>query len=111
MKKDGLDERTGSGRGWASVESYFAALARRRTARHKREGRPGGRLPPNVPANTIGTIPFIVMMVAFALLVFAIAWLAWPAGEKPRPRPMAQELGTAPPGWMDEAEKEMSQNR
>ena len=109
MKKDGLDERTES-RGWTSVEGYLVALARRRTERHKREGRPPRRMDANVPA-TIGTIPFIVFMMALALLVVAIASLAWPSGEQPRPRPVTQEIGTAPPGWLQEAEKEMNQTR
>ncbi|HEX6218829.1 MAG TPA: hypothetical protein VFZ35_06105 [Sphingomicrobium sp.] len=111
MKKDGLDERTTAGRGWTGVESYLVALARRRTARHKREGRPRGRMDGEGPQPTLGTIPFLVMMAAFALLFIAIATLAWPVHEKAKPREAEREIGTAQPGWLDEAEQEMNRNR
>ena len=108
MKKDGLDERTDNRSGWTSVEDYLVALARRRTARHKREGRPHGRMDADGPTPTLGTIPFIVMMAAFALLVVAIAGLAWPVHDEPRPHKAQKELGTAAPGWLEEAEREMN---
>ena len=108
MKKDGLDERTAKTGGWTRVEDYIVALARRRTARHQREGRRGGRMDPEGPQPTIGTIPFLVMMAAFALLVVAIASLAWPAHEQSKPRKSDREVGTAPPGWLEKAEQEMN---
>jgi len=111
VKKDGLDERTRTRSGWTSVDNYFVALARRRTARHQREGRPGGRMDEDGPQPTIGTIPFLVMMVAFAFLVVAIASLAWPVHEQPKPRKAERELGTAPPGWLEEAEQEMNRTK
>ena len=111
MKKDGLDERARSRTGWTSVEDYFVALARRRTARHKREGRPRSRMDPDGPSPTLGTIPFVVMMVCFALLFVAIASLAWPIHEQPPKRAVEHELGTAAPGWMEEAEREMNEGK
>ena len=111
MKKDGLDERTTTRSSWTSVEDYFVALARRRTARHKREGRPHGRMDGDGPTPTLGTIPFIVMMAAFALLVIAIAGLAWPVHDEPKPRKAEKELGTAAPGWLEEAEREMNKGK
>ena len=111
MKKDGLDEPTRADAGWTRIEDYFVALARRRTARHKREGRPHGRMDGDGPTPTLGTIPFIVMMAAFALLFVAIASLAWPIHDQPRPRKGERELGTAPPGWLEEAEQEMNRAR
>ena len=108
MKKDGLDERTKADAGWTRVEDYIVALARRRTARHKREGRPHSRMDGDGPTPTLGTIPFIVMMAAFALLVVAIAGLAWPVHDAPKPRKAQKELGTAAPGWLEEAEREMN---
>ena len=112
MKKDGIDEksRAGSG-GWTNVENYFVALARRRTARHKREGRRPGHMDEDGPQPTLGTIPFIVMMAAFALLVVAIASLAWPVHDAPRKKQAEREVGTAPPGWLEEAEQEMNKGR
>ena len=111
MKKDGLNERTKSTDGWTGVENYLVALARRRTARHMREGRPSGRMDPDEPRNTVGTIPFIVMMAAFLLLFVAIASLAWPRHEEPRRQVEVHEVGTAPAGWLEEAEQEMNQGK
>jgi len=111
VKKDGLDERTRSKGSWTGVENYLVALARRRTARHKREGRPHSRMDPDEPRNTVGTIPFIIMMGAFLLLFVAIASLAWPNHEEQKPRKAEREIGTAPAGWMEEAEQEMNRPR
>ena len=111
MRKDGLDERTRSGGRWTGVEGYLVALARRRTARHKREGRPHSRMDDDGPRNTIGAIPFIVMMIAFALLVIAIAALAWPTRQPSAAGKAGREVGTAPPGWLDRAEREMTEQR
>ena len=111
MKKDGLDERTRSGSGWTGVENYLVAFARRRTARHQREGHPHSRIDGAGPTPTVGTIPFIVMMASYVLLIIAIAALAWPVREQPKPRKAESQLGTAAPGWMEEAEKEMNGQR
>ena len=104
MKKDGLDERrTGGKTGWTRVDDYVVALARRRTARQQRESRRGGRFEMDVPRPTIGMVPFLIMMAAFALLAVAIAAMAWPRQHADRPKPTARVLGTAPPGWIDRA--------
>ena len=111
MKKDGLDERTARTGGWTRVEDYIVALARRRTARHQREGRPIGRLDPEAPQPTLGAIPFLVMMAAFAVLIVGIAILAWPVHEQPKPTRSDREAGTAPPGWLENAEQEMNRSK
>ena len=111
MKKDGLDERTKPAGGWTGVENYLVALARRRTARHKREGRPGSRMDPDEPRNIVGTIPFIIMMGAFLLLFVAIASLAWPSHERSAAKKAEREIGTAPPGWLEKAEQEMNKGK
>jgi hypothetical protein len=111
VKKDGLDEPTAKTSGWTRVEDYIVALARRRTARHQREGRSIGRMDPKTQQPTLGTIPFLVMMAAFAVLFVAIAILAWPVHEQPRPPKAEREAGTAPPGWLENAEQEMNRPR
>lgn len=111
VKKDGLDERTRSGSGWTGVENYLVALARRRTARHQREGRPHRRTDGAGPAPTMGALPFLVMMASFILLTIAIAALAWPVRDAAPPRKAEPQRGTAAPGWLEEAEKDMNGQR
>ena len=111
VKKDGLDERTAGGTNWTRVDDYVVALARRRTARHQRERRrDGGRFELDGPTPTLGTIPFLVMMAAFALLVIAIAGMAWPQ-KHDQPKPAKPEIGTAQPGWLEKAEREMNKSQ
>ena len=111
MKKDGLDERAaGSRTGWTRVDDYLVALARRRTARHKREGRQRSRMDEDGPTPTLGTIPFLIIMAAFAVLVIAIAGLAWPQ-KHDHPKAAGHEMGTAPAGWFEKAKREMNEAR
>jgi hypothetical protein len=92
---------------WTSIDDYFAALARRRTARRSREPKP--RTEPEVPRFTLSTLPFLLLLGGLAILAVLIIIAAWP-GNRPQPRPKQlaqQEQGYAPKGWLQKAEKEM----
>ena len=80
-------------------------MARRRTARRKRETR--GRTQPERPRLLLSTIPFLALIAALAILAVAIMVIAWP-GSQPRPaqRQIAREQGVAAKGWFQEAEKD-----
>ena len=90
---------------WTRLDAYLASLARRRTARRSRT--PGPRTEPEAPRFLLSTLPFLVLIAGLAVLSVAIAIAAWPARQpqlavnKP-----AHELGTAPKGWFQEAQKE-----
>jgi len=92
---------------WTRLDNYLASLARRRTARRSRS--PGPRTEPETPHFLLSTLPFLVLIAGLAVLSVAIAIAAWPvrqpelASMKPPP---AHELGTAPKGWFQEAQKE-----
>jgi hypothetical protein len=92
-------------RRWTRANDYLGVMARRRTARRKREHRP--RTQPEAPRLLLSTIPFLVLIGALAILAVAIMVMAWP-GNQPQPRhQLAQrERGIAPKGWFQEAEKE-----
>jgi hypothetical protein len=91
---------------WTRLDDYLASLARRRTARRSRT--PGPRTEPETPRLLLSTLPFLALIAGLAVLSVAIAIAAWPvhppvaAHVKPAPR----ELGTAPRGWFQEAQKE-----
>ena len=106
MKKEPLAE-SGQARQWTSPDDYLASLARRRTARAARDRTKRPRSEPEVPRFALSTLPFIAMMIALALLGVGIMIAAWP-GSQPRPKQqqIAHEQGTAPKGWLQEAEKE-----
>ena len=110
MKKDGLAERdaTERDRQWTRIDSYIGALARRRTERRRREGSSRGRTQPERPHAWLGTLPFLALSLAMALLAAALFIAAWPGRETaPKTVETAQrEPGTAPPGWFDEARRE-----
>ena len=92
---------------WTRLDDYFASLARRRTARRSRA--PGPRTEPEAPHFLLSTLPFLVLIAGLAVLSVAIAIAAWPvrqtqlASKKPPP---THELGTAPKGWFQEAQRE-----
>ncbi len=93
-------------RRWTRIEDYFESLARRRAARRSREFRP--RTEPESPRFVLSTLPFLALFAGLAVLVIGIAIAAWP-GAQPMPRVQAatHELGVAPKGWFQEAQKEM----
>ena len=96
-------------RAWTRIEDYYASLARRLTERRRRE--PGPRTQPEAPRFSLSTLPFLALLAALAVLAVAIAVTAWPGREHPQaqPKPQPRELGTAPPGWFEEAKREVRQ--
>lgn len=91
---------------WTHAEAYIEALARRRTARRSRQPRP--RTQPEAPKMLLSTLPFAVLILVFAMLIVTFAIAAWPGSRhSPEPRPAPVQQGTAAPGWLEEAKKEM----
>lgn len=92
-------------RNWTRPEDYLGAMARRRTARKKREGKP--RTQPEAPRLMLSTLPFFALLAALAVLTIAIVVVAWP-GSQPQvlPKPAQHEQGVAAKGWFQEAQKQ-----
>jgi hypothetical protein len=92
-------------RNWTRPEDYLGAMARRRTARKKREGKL--RTQPESPRLMLSTLPFFALLAAMAVLTVAIMVVAWP-GSQPQvqPQPVQHEQGVAAKGWFQEARKE-----
>ena len=96
-------------RRWTRADDYLSALARRRTARRKREG-DQARTQPETPRLLLSTVPFLALIAALAILGVAIMITAWPGSHPQATHPPEQrELGVAPKGWFQEAEKEFRQ--
>ena len=96
---------------WTRPEDYVSAMARRRTARRTREGQEP-RTQPEAPKFLLSTLPFLVLMLALAVITVGLFAAAWPARQPP-PQPRAaaaEELGTAPKGWFQKAEKEFNRS-
>jgi hypothetical protein len=91
---------------WTRPEVYFEALARRRTARRKREPGAGARTQPESPRLLLSTFPFIALIAALGLLTIAIMVAAWPGRPQRQPPPPQHEQGVASKGWFQEAERE-----
>jgi len=93
---------------WTRLDAYIASLARRRTARRSRI--PGPRTEPETPQLLLSTLPFLALLAGLAVLSVAIAIAAWPVHDAPvvaqQARPPAHELGLAPKGWFQKAQKE-----
>jgi hypothetical protein len=95
-----------SGRRWTGADAYVAALARKRTARRSRESDPGSQH--EAPRFPVSMLPFVALMIMLAVLAVATIIIAFP-GRQPRPKARqaeAHELGYAPKGWLEEAEKQ-----
>lgn len=92
---------------WTHIDHYLGGLARRRTARRSRQ--PGPRTQPEAPLILLSTLPFAALMSFFAVLVVVFAVAAWPGPQRDvkLPRAAVSQDGTAAPGWLDEARKEM----
>src|SRR5947199_145609 len=91
---------------WTAADAYVAALARKRTARRLRESDPGSQH--EAPRFPVSMLPFVALMIMLAVLVIATIIIAFP-GTQPRPKPRqveTHELGYAPKGWLEEAEKQ-----
>ena len=91
---------------WTRAEDYFASLARRRTARNRRE-RP--HIHREAPRISLTILPFLMLLAALAIFAAAIVIDAWPGRSHPQAQPKAQprEYGTAPPGWLDQARRDV----
>jgi len=96
---------------WTNAGDYVAAMARKRTARSKRE-RKTGRTQPESPRFGLSTLPYIALITVLAVLTIAIAIAAFP-GSQPLPRQpqlaSAHEQGVAQKGWLEKAEREFHQ--
>lgn len=91
-------------RAWARIDDYLLSLRRSRRPAVKR----GPRTQPEDPRLMLSTLPFLVLIIFFALLALTIAILAWPGRDRPQPERQAPkaELGTAPPGWLERSKEE-----
>ncbi len=90
---------------WTRPEAYLDSLIRRRTSRRPRSVEP--RTEPEAPRFALSTLPFLVLLAALAVIAVGIIVAAWPGTQpQPQPRSAAKELGTAPKGWFQEAQKE-----
>jgi hypothetical protein len=105
-RKDGLDTQNSSG-AWTRPDAYLQALAHKRSYRRAR--REPQRSQPERPRLLLSTLPFIALLALLAVLSIAIMLLAFP-GNQPQQRSRqagARERGVAPPGWFQEAQKDM----
>jgi hypothetical protein len=99
MTNKGELESPSATRAWTRADDYLGVMARRRTARRKREA--GPRTQPETPRMLLSTIPFLALIAALGALGVAIMVIAWPGSQpQPKPRPVAHEQGYAPPGWL-----------
>ena len=90
---------------WTRADDYLGALARRRTARRKREDRV--RTQPESPRLLLSTIPFLALIAALAILAVGIMVIAWPGTHPMHAQSQAErERGVAPKGWLQKADKE-----
>ena len=110
MKNKGELASQSPAKAWTTPDDYLGALARRRTARRKREPSEP-RTQPEAPRFALSTLPFMVLMAALMVITVGIAVAAWPGGLSQRPKAQqfaaAKEPGTAAKGWFQEAQKEM----
>jgi hypothetical protein len=94
---------------WTSVDEYFAALARRRTARRARSPRPP-RTQTDEPHFLLSTLPFLALFAGLAVLtaiIMVAAFPGWQPQAKRLQQPAEHETGYAAKGWLQEAQKEM----
>ena len=91
---------------WTNSDDYVAALARRRTARRGREAK--RRTQPESLRFGLSTLPYLALFAGLAVLTVAIAIAAFPGSqpEHKAPQLAAHEKGTAPRGWLQEAQRE-----
>jgi hypothetical protein len=85
---------------WTRIDLYLRAMARLRLPKER------PRTQPQEPRLSLSTLPFLALILALGVLAVAFAIAAWPGRETPRPKPPEREFGTAPPGWLERAEKE-----
>jgi hypothetical protein len=102
---DKPDLAAANARRWTRIDTYLEALARRGTARRRR--RISARTEPEAPRLMLSTLPFVATMIVLVILVILFAVAAWPPAQPEfRPKPQHRELGTAPRGWFQNAQRE-----
>ena len=104
MGKERL-ESPAAARMWTRAEDYLRPL-QRRSAHRLAPLKP--RTQPEKPAFLLTTLPFVALLGAMILLTAAIVVIAWPPSQPPIAAPVPAkipELGTAPKGWLQEAQK------
>ena len=85
---------------WTRPEDYLdmGRLWRRSAARLRRRLRP--RTEPERPRFTLGTLPFMLLILALMIVAVAVIIAAVPVRRYDPPKPVPHEQGTAPPGWL-----------
>jgi anti-sigma factor RsiW len=73
-------------------------LWRRSAARLRQRFQP--RTEPERPRVTLGTLPFMLLILALMGLAVAIIIAAVPGRKYPEQKAEPAEVGTAPPGWL-----------
>jgi hypothetical protein len=90
---------------WTGADYYVVALARRRSARRSRA--PRRRSEPETPHLLLSTLPFLILLGALAVIAVGIIIAAFPGTQaEPQLKPAPREIGTAPKGWLKEAERQ-----
>jgi len=104
MGKERL-ESSAAARTWTRIEDYYRPL-QQRSAQRLTRFKP--RTQPERPALLLTTLPFVALLGAMILLTAAIVVIAWPPSQPQIAAPVpaaVPELGTAPKGWLQEAQK------
>lgn len=103
-KKDPLvpsppPQRTGER--WTRPEDYLdvGRLWRRSAARLRRRLEP--RTEPERPRLLMGMVPFLVLIFLLMIVAVMIIFAAVPGRKYSAPEAEPNEVGTAPPGWLD----------
>ena len=102
---------------WTRIDTYVRALNRRRLVIRGRRQSARPARDPEPPRLLLGTLPFLLLSGALAIVAGAVIVIAKPgavrsaatAGAVERVPP--HELGTAPPGWFEDAKKEFRRER
>ena len=110
MSEDGVSgnkDLAPRARAWTRIDAYLVGLAEQRRFAARRRQSALGRTQPEAPRLLLSTVPFAALLAMLAMLGAAIAIVAWPGSQvTAEPRPQTLEVGTAPKGWFQEAQKE-----
>jgi hypothetical protein len=104
MKRQGLTESQ-PGK-WTRAEDYLGAMVSKRTSRRGR--RQADRTESESARMLLSTVPFLALLALLAVLAVSIMVVAFP-GTQPQvkvPDPPPRQLGIAPKGWLQEAQRE-----
>lgn len=94
-------------RAWTRAEDYWPPRRLRRSARPAIQRFGGPVEEPRETRPFLDIVPYVVLMLGLGVLAVAIIVLAIPtrtATKTPPSEPVMVEVGTAPKGWIDEAE-------